>query len=98
LHGIASLFLGLVILISLVTFLINAVLVWISFRRTFKTDKAFMISAVNVVLVSLACAFGFFLAETVVGYDLLALAGVMFVVSVLSAIRISKRSETKWLE
>jgi len=98
LDGVVPVFISLVLLIGIITFIVSIVLVWVSYRRTFKTDKAFMISMVNVVLAAIACAFGFFLINTAAGYDVLILAGIMMIISILVTIRISKRSETKWVE
>ena len=56
--GAVPLFIGLVLLIGIITFLTSVVLVWISYRRTFKTDKAFMISMLNVLLLAIGCGFG----------------------------------------
>ncbi len=96
--GAVPLLIGLVLLIGLLTFTVSVVLLWISFRRSFKSDKAFMISMANVLLTTIACGFAFFLADTVVGNEVLIFAGSLFIVSVLIVIRISKRTETKWLQ
>ena len=96
--GIVPILIGLVLLIGILTFIVSIVLVWISYRRTFKSDKAFMISMVNVVFAAIACVFGFFLINTVAGYDVLIFTGIMMLISMLIAIRISKRTETKWVE
>ncbi|MBV1911334.1 MAG: hypothetical protein KUG78_18725 [Kangiellaceae bacterium] len=96
--GAVPLFIGLVLLIGIITFLTSVVLVWISYRRTFKTDKAFMISMLNVLLLAIGCGFGVVLIDSAADYDALIFAGILLFISILVTIRISKRSETKWLE
>ena len=96
--GAVPLLIGLVLLIGLFTFTVSVLLLWISFRRSFKSDKAFKISMANVLLTIVAFGFAFFLADTVAGNEVLIFAGSLFIVSVLIAIRISKRTETKWIQ
>jgi hypothetical protein len=91
--GGVPVFIGLILLIVLAMFITSIILVWISYLRTFKSNKALQLSKLNVLLVTVACIFGLFLINTVGGFGILGLPVIMLIVSILVAVRISKRTE-----
>jgi len=91
--GAVPALIGFVILIALAAFVASIILVRASYRRTFKANKAIIISKLNVLLATVACVFGLLLINTAGGFSILALAVIMLIVSISVVVKVSKRKE-----
>ena len=91
--GDIPLFVGLILLIISAIFITNIVFLWISYRRTFQSNRALRLSRLNVLLVTIAAISSLFWAMTIAGLVIMGLPIIMLIVSILAMVRISNRTE-----